>query len=81
MTNDMQPVVLLVDDNDEILEFLERMLKSKYAILKAEDGAEALKILERESVQLIISDVMMPVMDGFELCKKLNQMLSFRIFQ
>jgi len=77
MTNDMQPVVLLVDDNDEILEFLERMLKSKYAILKAEDGAEALKILERESVQLIISDVMMPVMDGFELCKKIKSNVEF----
>ncbi|MEA5427665.1 MULTISPECIES: response regulator [Arcicella] len=73
----MQPVVLLVDDNDEILEFLERMLKSKYAILKAEDGAEALKILERESVQLIISDVMMPVMDGFELCKKIKSNVEF----
>lgn len=77
MTNDMQPVVLLVDDNDEILEFLERMLKSKYTILKAEDGAEALKILEREAVQLIISDVMMPVMDGFELCKKLKSNFEF----
>lgn len=77
MTNDMQPVVLLVDDNDEILEFLERMLKSKYTILKAEDGAEALKILEREAVQLIISDVMMPVMDGFELCKKIKSNFEF----
>lgn len=77
MTNDMQPVVLLVDDNDEILEFLERMLKSKYAILKAEDGAEALKVLEKESVQLIISDVMMPVMDGFELCKKIKSNVEF----
>ncbi|MEA5404665.1 response regulator [Arcicella sp. DC2W] len=73
----MQPVVLLVDDNDEILEFLERMLKSKYTILKAEDGAEALKILEREAVQLIISDVMMPVMDGFELCKKIKSNFEF----
>jgi DNA-binding response OmpR family regulator len=77
MINDMQPVILLVDDNDEILEFLERMLKSKYAILKAEDGVEALKILERESVQLIISDVMMPVMDGFALCKSIKSNFEF----
>ncbi len=77
MTNDLQPVVLLVDDNDEILEFLERMLKSKYTILKAEDGAEALKILEKEAIQLIISDVMMPVMDGFELCKKIKSNFEF----
>lgn len=73
----MHPVVLLVDDNDEILEFLERMLRSKYTILKAEDGAEALKILEKEAVQLIISDVMMPVMDGFEFCKKIKSNFEF----
>jgi two-component system, cell cycle response regulator len=77
MINDIQPVILLVDDNDEILEFLERMLKNKYAILKAEDGVEALKILERESVQLIISDVMMPVMDGFALCKSIKSNFEF----
>lgn len=73
----MHPIVLLVDDNDEILEFLERILKSKYTILTAEDGAEALKILEKEAVQLIISDVMMPVMDGFELCKKIKSNFEF----
>ncbi|MEO5889124.1 MAG: response regulator [Ferruginibacter sp.] len=65
----MLPLILLVDDNEEILEFLERILNTKYTILKAEDGQEALRILEEEAVQLVISDVMMPVMDGFELCK------------
>jgi len=65
----MLPLILLVDDNEEILDFLERVLSSKYSILKAEDGLEAIKLLETEAVQLIISDVMMPVMDGFELCK------------
>jgi len=63
------PLILLVDDNEEILDFLERVLSSKYSILKAEDGSEAIKLLETEAVQLVISDVMMPVMDGFELCK------------
>ncbi|WP_309918135.1 MULTISPECIES: response regulator [unclassified Arcicella] len=77
MTNDMQPIILLVDDNEEILEFLERMLRNKYTILKAEDGAEALKILEREAIQLVISDVMMPVMDGFELCKRIKSNFEF----
>ncbi len=65
----MLPLLLLVDDNEEILEFLERVLKNKYAILKAEDGKEALKILQTEAIQLVVSDVMMPVMDGFELCR------------
>lgn len=65
----MLPLILLVDDNEDILDFLERVLSSKYSILKAFDGAEALKILETEAVQLVVSDVMMPVMDGLELCK------------
>ena len=65
----MLPLLLLVDDNEEILEFLERILNYKYTILKAADGVEAIKILGHEAVQLIISDVMMPVMDGFELCR------------
>lgn len=65
----MLPLILLVDDNEEIIDFLGRILKHKYAILKAGDGKEALKILETEAVQLIVSDVMMPEMDGFELCK------------
>lgn len=68
----MLPVILLVDDEEEILEFLERVLKTKYTILKAENGAEALTVLDTEAVQLVVSDVMMPVMDGFQLCKKIK---------
>ena len=65
--NDMLPTILLVDDEEEILEFLERVLKPRYTIFKAENGEEALKILNNEAVQLVVSDVMMPVMDGFQL--------------
>ena len=65
----MKPVVLLVDDNEEIIEFLTTDLGEKYSILKAHNGREALDILAAETVQLIVSDVMMPVMDGFELCR------------
>ena len=65
----MLPAILLVDDEEEILEFLERILRDKYTIFKAENGRDALKILSVESIQLIVSDVMMPEMDGFELCK------------
>ena len=73
----MNPLILLVDDNEEILEFLERILKNKYDILKAENGNDALQILDKEAVQLIISDVMMPVMDGFELCKTIKSSLEY----
>jgi len=65
----MKPVLLLVDDNDEILEFLEHELCEKYSIMKALNGQEALDILKENAVHLVISDIMMPVMDGFKLCE------------
>ena len=65
----MKPVILLADDNEEILEFLTTDLCEKYSILKAHNGKEAIDILAAETVQLVVSDVMMPVMDGFELCR------------
>src|ERR1044071_1916140 len=64
--------ILLVDDNEEILEFLEHELNEKYSILKAHNGQEALIVLADNAVQLMIADVMMPVMDGFELCKTIK---------
>ena len=64
-----KPIILLVDDNEEILEFIESELEDKYTILKALNGKLALNILKKDTVQLIISDIMMPEMDGFELCK------------
>lgn len=65
----MKPVILLVDDNEEILEFIENELNEKYTVIKSVNGKEAIDILRENTVQLVISDVMMPVMDGFELCK------------
>ncbi len=65
----MKPVLLLVDDNEEILEFLEHELTEKYTVIKSLNGQEALQVLTENAVQLVICDIMMPVMDGFELCK------------
>jgi DNA-binding response OmpR family regulator len=65
----MKPVLLLVDDNEEILEFLEHELDEKYTVIKALNGQEALDVLREDPIQLVICDIMMPVMDGFELCR------------
>ncbi|MDQ6903517.1 MAG: response regulator [Bacteroidota bacterium] len=65
----MLPPILIIDDEEEILDFLERILSEKYRILRSENGQDALNILNTEAVQLIICDVMMPYMDGFEFCK------------
>jgi ligand-binding sensor domain-containing protein/signal transduction histidine kinase/DNA-binding response OmpR family regulator len=68
----MKPIILLVDDNPEILDFVANELTEKYAVIKALNGQEALDMIDIENIQLIISDVMMPVIDGFELCKRVK---------
>ncbi|WP_300702466.1 hybrid sensor histidine kinase/response regulator transcription factor [Bacteroides sp.] len=72
-----KPVVLVVEDNSEMLAFVSRQLSASYSVLKAANGAEALKILDEKDVNVIISDVMMPVMDGFELCKSIKSELNY----
>ena len=66
----MLPIILLVDDEEEILDFLERILSTKYTICKAAGGPEALNILASEAVQLVISDVMMPEWMDLNYAKK-----------
>ena len=73
----MKPVLLLVDDNEEILDFLSEDLNEKYTVLKALNGQEALACLTREPVQLVISDIMMPVMDGYELCRNIKSNFEY----
>lgn len=66
------PVILLVEDNDELLALMIRLLQGKYHILHAGNGKEALVVLETEEVDLIVSDIMMPEMDGVELCRQVK---------
>jgi len=67
------PILLLVDDDADTLKYLEFSLKDNYIILKATNGQQALNILEKNKVNIIISDVMMDEMDGVEFCKKVKQ--------
>lgn len=72
-----RPTVLVVEDNLEMRNFIAREVHSEYNVVMAEHGHEALLLLHEWSVQLIISDIMMPVMDGFELLKKVKTELEF----
>jgi DNA-binding response OmpR family regulator len=63
--------ILIVDDNEEILDFLSDDLE-EYHVLTALDGEEALVQLHEHIVHLVISDVMMSKMDGFELCQRIK---------
>ena len=63
--------ILVVDDMEDGLYILETILKGNgYEVATAKDGAEALIKLREESIDIIISDIMMPKMDGFQLCRK-----------
>jgi len=69
MQENMKPTILIVDDNEEILEYLSRYLNAHYTIITARDGKEAITKMADDRIRLVVSDVMMPEMDGFELCK------------
>ena len=64
--------LLVVEDNVELLMLMSQLLKSSYRVYAAQNGREALKIIHKKDLDLIISDVMMPEMDGYELTKKVK---------
>ncbi len=71
--NNNKPNVLVVDDNHEIVDFLTSAFKDNYTVTAAYSGEEALQSLKEAIPDLIITDQMMPGMDGTELCKALRQ--------
>ncbi|HEY4798153.1 MAG TPA: response regulator, partial [Bacteroidia bacterium] len=71
--------ILLVDDEPDILEFLSYNLKKEgYHILTATNGKEAITLAKKEIPELIVLDVMMPEMDGMEVCRELRKIPSLR---
>jgi signal transduction histidine kinase/DNA-binding response OmpR family regulator len=77
-SHDIQPsgkhplLVLVVEDNHDVIEYLNSLFLESYHVETAENGKEGLKKAQQLIPDLVISDVMMPVMDGFEFCSKLK---------
>ncbi len=69
--------ILITEDDDEVCGFLERELSLHFKIRTAANGKDALRVLEEEEISLVVSDVMMPEMNGFELCRTIKSQLPF----
>ncbi len=68
-SDDEKQSILLVEDDEEMLLFIQKQLKQDYVVFTAKDGEEGLELLKKEEVDLIITDLMMPRMDGISFCK------------
>lgn len=65
--------ILIVEDNTDILNYIADNLKETCVVLAASNGAEALEILKEQKVDIVVSDIMMPEMDGMELCRRIKK--------
>ena len=68
-----KPVILIVDDDKVTIEILKLLLKNDYKTLEATNGKIAIEKAEKKKPDLILLDVMMPVMDGYEACSHLKK--------
>ena len=67
-----KPVIIIAEDNKDLRDFVAKELQENYHIYTAENGKVALELVEKHSVQLVISDIEMPVIDGFTLCREIK---------
>jgi signal transduction histidine kinase len=70
--DDVRTTVLLVEDNKDLVRFLASLLGTDYRVLHAPNGKIGLRLAQKERPELIVSDVMMPVMDGLEMVRRLR---------
>lgn len=74
--DDDKPLLLVIDDNDDIRKLLGELLHDQYRVLTASNGQDGLRMAARHVPDLIICDVMMPVMDGLECCRLIKEEIS-----
>lgn len=71
------PALLLIEDNVEMLSFITAKLRANFTVERAANGIAALEVLASKNIDIIVSDIMMPEMDGYELCSKVKNDIEF----
>ncbi len=74
--DDTRPLVLVVDDNASMRTYLKAILQPQFNVIEAQNGAEGLEEARRKVPQIVVSDIMMPVMDGLELSRRMKEDVS-----
>lgn len=69
--------ILTVEDNEEFQQLLYKHLTKKYHVLQSKNGLEAMSIMDKENVDVVICDIMMPIMDGLEFCKAMKENIKY----
>lgn len=77
INKDMKHSILILEDNEELLNLMVTLLGREYRIFTGENGKEGMVIIENEEIDLIVSDIMMPEMDGIEFCKLIKSKIEF----
>ena len=70
--NVLRMKILVVEDNEYLREFLKSALEPQFQVYLAEDGQQGWEAIQKQNLDLVVSDIIMPNMDGFELCKKIK---------
>ena len=71
------PTMLVVEDNADLLELMKQALSKHYRVVTAKNGKQAWNVIQKERLDIVVSDVMMPVMDGIELTRLIKSDQSF----
>lgn len=71
-----RPLLLVIDDNEDIRSLIRRLMSDTYRIIEARNGKDGIRLASKYVPDLIICDVMMPVMDGLECCRRLKQEIT-----
>lgn len=69
--------VLIVEDNQELRNYFSKNISKQYHVISVENGVEAMAVIKKEAIDIIVSDIAMPLMDGIELCQTLKQNIEF----